>query len=410
MADDDEAGTPPIARAGRDDLPLLAKPSRFGGQPRREDSHWAQELQTQEEARASREVKVAEQGLAIVNVSNKAQLKTEIIRAQAKADFEMHMELQAAKRARQKEEAEQAALLKNKKALAEKAAIDAKKQAEMMQNLMAEPHLEIKAVKPLQRRNVDEDSESENVSLRRKRLIFAILAALLVVIGAVVAAVLVLTLVVSTGVSGPVQGPVVNSLLADDESRPYVQVLVRMQGIADATYFTCVELDRKEQCKQHKSDARRAVATAIGAPVQPGDVLLRETVMYGESLTGARRWVTDGHLFAPPSLSSERRLLQSSSDDEAETPSVSVVFRIVCPNISAAVTVRDEVTAAVQSSMLGTRWKGIGEKAPATGTQINNELLANALEGSKQVFSRSDLEAFGVSDLTCNSYIKVSPF
>jgi len=407
---DDEAGA--LALPRRDELPLLNKSSPFSGRQPREDSYWGEEMKARREEAAAREARAAEQGLAIVNVSNKAELKTEIIRAKAKADFEKHLEAQEAKRARQREEAEQAALIKNKKALAEKAAIEAKRQAEMMQNLMAEPHLEIMAAKPLKEMKTNDGSALEG-KVGRARLKCLLISALLVVLAAVVATVLLL--VVGIGGASLGQGQeVVNSLLADDESRPYVEVLVRLKGLDDPTYFTCVERERKEMCKQHKSDARRAMATALGGQVEAGDVLLREVVLYGESLSESRgsgvRRTASRHLLPSesPLVGSTRALLQVGGDDQGpagrQEPSLSVVFRIVCENISSAVLVRDKMPSALQSSTPGSRWK---EGRPTTGIKISNQELASALSDSQRVFSSSQLEGWGVSDLACNSYLQV---
>ena len=402
MSDDElQAGAP----GKRDELPLLNKASPFSGRQPREESYWGEALKTQRAEAEARDARAAEHGLAIVNVSNKAQLKTEIIRAQAKADFEQHLEAQEAKRARQREEAEHAALLKNKKALAEKAAIEAKSQAEMMQNLMAEPHLEIMAAKPLKGRNTKDGSALEGKA-GRARLKCLLTSALLVVLAAVVAMVLVLVVGIG-GVSLGQGQEVVNSLLADDESRPYVEVLVRLKGLDDPTYFTCVERERKETCKKHKSDARRAMAAALGGRVEAGDVLLREVVLYGESLSesrgSGRRRAASRHLppSEPPLVGSARALLQEGGDDQG---SLSAVFRIVCENISSAVLVRDKMPSVLQSSTPGSRWK---EGRPATGTEITNQELASALSDSQRVFSSSELEGWGVAQLACDTYLQV---
>jgi hypothetical protein len=54
---------------------------------------------------------------------------------------------------------------------------------------------------------------------------------------------------------------------------------------------------------------------------------------------------------------------------------------------------------------LGLKWKEAGSKKPSTGTEIQNKLLAAALQ--KQVeFKKEEWEAFQVADLSSDSYIK----
>ena len=58
------------------------------------------------------------------------------------------------------------------------------------------------------------------------------------------------------------------------------------------------------------------------------------------------------------------------------------------------------------SAALGFKWKETGSEKPATGTEIKNELLAEALQ--KQVeFKKEEWDKFKVADLSTESYIKV---
>jgi hypothetical protein len=55
---------------------------------------------------------------------------------------------------------------------------------------------------------------------------------------------------------------------------------------------------------------------------------------------------------------------------------------------------------------LGLKWQNVGQEQPYLGTEISNKFLASALRG-KSEFTRQEFDAFRVSDLTYNSYVKV---
>ena len=83
----------------------------------RESATWEREQESQE-----REAKIVDQQLAIINVANKAQLKTEVIRAKATQDRKAHSEKLEMIQARKAAEAFQENLEKNKAVLMKAAA------------------------------------------------------------------------------------------------------------------------------------------------------------------------------------------------------------------------------------------------------------------------------------------------
>ena len=266
----------------------------------RESATWEREQESQE-----REAKIVDQQLAIINVANKAQLKTEVIRAKATQDRKAHSEKLEMIQARKAAEAFQENLEKNKAVLMKAAAIEAQKAAECSQNLMAEAPQKTAVAPPLLKKSQvgqgdagsdDQHEGKAKVCSRRTRLLFwaAVLLSLLVVGGVV----LVVKFPEVLGRDGAIgtSGVVVNSVLAEQDSLPFVQVLVRFQGLTDdVMYFTCITpKEAKKKCDQRKADVRRAISQAIGTaptapaidpPVQAGDVLLREVARYGDALT-----------------------------------------------------------------------------------------------------------------------------
>ena len=202
------------------------------------------------EREQEREAKIADQQLAIINVANKAQLKTEVIRAKATQDRKAHSEKLEMIQARKAAEAFQENLEKNKAVLMKAAAIEAQKAAECSQNLMAEAPQKTAVAPPLLKKSQvgqgdagsdDQHEGKAKVCSRRTRLLFwaAVLLSLLVVGGVV----LVVKFPEVLGRDGAIgtSGVVVNSVLAEQDSLPFVQVLVRFQGLTDdVMYFTCI--------------------------------------------------------------------------------------------------------------------------------------------------------------------------
>jgi hypothetical protein len=67
---------------------------------------------------------------------------------------------------------------------------------------------------------------------------------------------------------------------------------------------------------------------------------------------------------------------------------------------------RREPMQAEAPDPLGLKWQNVGQEQPYLGTEISNKFLAAALRG-KSEFTRQEFDAFRVSDLTYNSYVKV---
>jgi hypothetical protein len=62
------------------------------------------------------------------------------------------------------------------------------------------------------------------------------------------------------------------------------------------------------------------------------------------------------------------------------------------------------------SSALGSTWKNVGSKKPSTGTEIESELLAAALQRAEFEFEKEQWKTFRVAALSSQSYIKAGGF
>jgi len=63
--------------------------------------------------------------------------------------------------------------------------------------------------------------------------------------------------------------------------------------------------------------------------------------------------------------------------------------------------------AGVRTSTLGLRWKQVGLKKPDTGNEIQNEALASALGKKAKPFTKEEWDKFKMSGVSCDSFLKV---